>query len=807
MPVHTSMGPLVLVAELQRCAQVALGMGCSLPHGVGTVSDLNLRGASFVGPGLAGVPLLSRAPRAGAGGVTALLPPLQCPTRRQDRTYVAAHDQGPGWERRIIGRAGLGGRLGAGSGSDALLWGRRGRNRETLTSRWAESTGRASRGEKSSTETNLPDRERGVRNDGVQDRTRPVMELDYLPKPEPPRRNPVPPAPSRHGGAGGRETPMKGRDARVASREGRRGKEGRGGRVGGWRGRRGAGEEGGGVTLGLGGLDLGVFQSSGGGEGAVGGLEWTAVEETVRERVEWEAVKGAVKPLPGRGGGEAALPGLQKLRWELSPWEIEMGFGLGPAQVAGTEQWGMGGSDVADEEAPPSLPGRWEKSQTPTAAPPLHKVGICVVPPVQTWPAIQEVRRQHDRHFERWPPHINLVYPLLLTDQELRDLPANLKTLLRDVPPFTVEMKSFRFFRHPLSCMLWAHPEKGGAELRRLQALIAAAYPPEAPSGTLGATSGGGVATVAGFGPEGVGGEGREGVEGEGGWVEGGFKDEGPGAGQYIPHLCLGQWKDEEEMRWAREELAARWPALRWEVQAVHLVSSVDRLAAPVQAARSQQLINASNVLPLRGSRGAEWPEPPPPRPAPFPASTPTPPPVAHEKAAGAQGGAGPTVGSDGTERVAGRAVDAAPGVWSLAAAQQGRGLLKWQRGGLYPEAEAARYREEQTRRIKGISLEREDGGARSARDVSEEGPPPDSGPWRGGRWRGRQWPLEPLEAAGAESGGGSTRTLMRALRVPSVPITEEEEDEEGVGEGDEEEGSAGAGSDGDIQGAPPPQP
>ena len=58
---------------------------------------------------------------------------------------------------------------------------------------------------------------------------------------------------------------------------------------------------------------------------------------------------------------------------------------------------------------------------------------------------MQAVRREHDRHFERWPPHINLVYPLLLTDQGLRELPGRLRELLLDVPPFEVTTQSMFF--------------------------------------------------------------------------------------------------------------------------------------------------------------------------------------------------------------------------------------------------------------------------------------------------------------------------------------------------------------------------
>ena len=107
----------------------------------------------------------------------------------------------------------------------------------------------------------------------------------------------------------------------------------------------------------------------------------------------------------------------------------------------------MGGSDVTSPSQPDGVmsPPRWEKKEPPPPLQTLHKVGICVVPPTSAWPAIQAVRREHDRHFERWPPHINLVYPLLLTDQGLRELPGRLRELLLDVPPFEVTTQSIYF--------------------------------------------------------------------------------------------------------------------------------------------------------------------------------------------------------------------------------------------------------------------------------------------------------------------------------------------------------------------------
>ncbi|OAL44319.1 hypothetical protein IQ07DRAFT_522348 [Pyrenochaeta sp. DS3sAY3a] len=47
---------------------------------------------------------------------------------------------------------------------------------------------------------------------------------------------------------------------------------------------------------------------------------------------------------------------------------------------------------------------------------PLHltyKCALALLPPDNIIAPIEAVRRVHDRHFQRWPPHINLLYPFL----------------------------------------------------------------------------------------------------------------------------------------------------------------------------------------------------------------------------------------------------------------------------------------------------------------------------------------------------------------------------------------------------------
>lgn len=41
------------------------------------------------------------------------------------------------------------------------------------------------------------------------------------------------------------------------------------------------------------------------------------------------------------------------------------------------------------------------------------KSAICIIPPKELWDDIQEIRKENDKAYSRWPPHINL-YDMIL---------------------------------------------------------------------------------------------------------------------------------------------------------------------------------------------------------------------------------------------------------------------------------------------------------------------------------------------------------------------------------------------------------
>ena len=45
-----------------------------------------------------------------------------------------------------------------------------------------------------------------------------------------------------------------------------------------------------------------------------------------------------------------------------------------------------------------------------------HDTAICIVPPRQSWPPVDRLRSLYDKAYEKWPPHVNLIYPFVRAD-------------------------------------------------------------------------------------------------------------------------------------------------------------------------------------------------------------------------------------------------------------------------------------------------------------------------------------------------------------------------------------------------------
>ena len=80
----------------------------------------------------------------------------------------------------------------------------------------------------------------------------------------------------------------------------------------------------------------------------------------------------------------------------------------------------------------------------------VHTSAVVLIPGEEHWGAIQAIRRDHDKSYQRWMPHINLLYPFISADFFPECL-AKITEALVDTDSFLVTLQSFGFFEHRVS--------------------------------------------------------------------------------------------------------------------------------------------------------------------------------------------------------------------------------------------------------------------------------------------------------------------------------------------------------------------
>ena len=88
-----------------------------------------------------------------------------------------------------------------------------------------------------------------------------------------------------------------------------------------------------------------------------------------------------------------------------------------------------------------------------------QKTALVIIPPAETWPPIQAIRRVHDRQYRRWMPHITLIYPFRPI-AEFSTLCETLAPVCHRLASLEITLETFRFFEHShRSCTIWLAPD------------------------------------------------------------------------------------------------------------------------------------------------------------------------------------------------------------------------------------------------------------------------------------------------------------------------------------------------------------
>ncbi|MFY0570459.1 RNA repair domain-containing protein [Archangium lansingense] len=76
---------------------------------------------------------------------------------------------------------------------------------------------------------------------------------------------------------------------------------------------------------------------------------------------------------------------------------------------------------------------------------------LVLVPPEEVWAPIQALRAVHDSKFERWMPHVTLLFPFVPEDS-FGEAEALITEALRNIEPFDVVLLGLRVFRTQQRC-------------------------------------------------------------------------------------------------------------------------------------------------------------------------------------------------------------------------------------------------------------------------------------------------------------------------------------------------------------------
>ncbi len=87
-----------------------------------------------------------------------------------------------------------------------------------------------------------------------------------------------------------------------------------------------------------------------------------------------------------------------------------------------------------------------QRSLSPYAAK-SYKTAVVAIPPDHLWGPIQGLRKQYDRNYRRWMPHITLIHPFRPVTAFEQVMPALAQTC-SSLVPFKVQLTRFDFFAH-----------------------------------------------------------------------------------------------------------------------------------------------------------------------------------------------------------------------------------------------------------------------------------------------------------------------------------------------------------------------
>ncbi len=86
------------------------------------------------------------------------------------------------------------------------------------------------------------------------------------------------------------------------------------------------------------------------------------------------------------------------------------------------------------------------------------QTAIAIIPYGNIIQEIEEIRQEHDPAYNRWMPHINLMFGFV-SEKYFQDIVPCLQKAFDNIEPFDIEFKKLNYFSHGKTQVVYAEPE------------------------------------------------------------------------------------------------------------------------------------------------------------------------------------------------------------------------------------------------------------------------------------------------------------------------------------------------------------